>query len=535
MKSALALFATSKSDDVIASQYAMGALPVQFQETLIGRLQEHVGEVLPQRQGRRIAQQTLAKYGFSRDEITREYKLVAEFVSEGRDGFDHFVDNRGRKGPREVARRFGGKGRALRKVEGSTAQDDGISLWQLRRLVEQTLELHPVSGEVPELVTHPPRRGRQVTLTNRLTSVDHVVAHGGLLDVGAGVGERPDRGLNLLECLGPISVYCEIGHDGPHGITRRGVDRGNRQWSENVDAKRGLYSNDLPRRSYLRRRLWHGRRLKVTGRRLRDWWAAHDVDRYGTISAPPSASNQENHCSEKTGQDGAENIQHVDEGCAGGCHHFLWRRQRYGQFLRERQSDARRTSDIQAHRRESREAVVRHTSRVSRRDDDRAATIRDRHREVVGRVDEAVVSRGIEVVRLVDWINPRRGVATARSRDVAQGRSGQWRHPRKEVAPKWVSVIALNGARTHPQRQVDFALWCVQAPFQGACGVQDRPRKEQDAGQGGPVGGVGNGNPVTLPEGINRALLQVTGTCWRRPRKRHDKTEPERECCAVQS
>ena len=535
MKSALALFAISKNHDVLASQYAVGALPVQLQETLIGRLQEHVGQVFPQRQGRRIGEQTLAKYGFGTGEVTRQYELDAEFVSEVRDCFDHFVDDRSRKGPGEVARRLSGKGRARRKVQSSPTQDDGFSLGYLSRLVEQTLELHPVGGEAPELVAHPPRRGRQVTFANGLSCVNHVVAHGGLLDVGASIGERPDCGLNLFECLGSISVHCEIGHDRPHWITRQGVNRGNRQWSENGDAKRGLFSNDLPRRWHFRGRSWLGCLLKVTGWRLRDWWATHDVDRYGTIFAPPSTSNQEDNSTENSGKNSAEKIQHVSEGRTGRCHHFFGRRQRYGQLLRERQSNVGRSSDVQGHRRESREVVILHTGRLSWRDNQSATTIRDRHCEVVGRVNKAVVSRAIEVVRLIDWINPRHRVATARSRGVAQGRSGQWRHARKEVAPQWISVIALNGARTHLQRQVDFALWCVQVLIQGVCGVKDRFRKEQDAGQRGFVDGVGNGDPVTLPEGINGALLEVTGTCRRCPRKRHDNTEPERECCAVQS
>lgn len=531
----LSVYSTAQCYDVLSVQRQTGALPVQGQQTLIGRLQEHVGEVLPQRQGRRVGEQTLAQNILSTGEITRQNQLGTEIVGEGGHGVDHLVDDGRGKSPREVARGVGGEGWTLCQVQGSTTEEEDGVPGSLRCLLEQALELGPVGGEVLQLITRSPRRRGQVSRTHGSSSVDHVVPHGWLLDVDTGVGEWPDGGLNLLQGEETISVHREVGHDGPHRITGWRHDRRDGEGTENVNAQGCLFFEDLPcsRHDGWRSRYWL--LFDVIDQGTPCWCAAYHEDRHGTAPALASPPRQKDDAGEQTGQRRPKDIQQVGERRAGRSNHLLWRGHRHRQLPWERQGDARRPAYVQRHWCESGEAVVLHAECATRRNDKRAATIIDRYREVVGRIHEAVVSRAVGVVRLIDRVRPRHDVATARSRDVAKGRSGQWRHSREEVARQWIAVVALNRSRTHLQRQVDLSIWCVQVLIDGARRIEGGQSNEQHACQRGPVFGVRHGNLVVLRDGVDGALSNVTRASWRTPRQRHDKAEPQRERRVVES
>jgi len=230
---------------VVGVEYQARGFPVQGQQTLIGRLQEHVSEILPQRQRRRVDEKSLTQYNLGSSEIIRQHEVGSQFVGKRRHGFDHLVDDRGRKGPREVTRGVGREWWALCQVEGLTTQGHTFCFRNLRRLVTKFLELSPVGSEVSELIARSSQRRRQVSFADGPSSVDHVVAHGRLLDIGTGVREWPDSCLNLFERERTFSVHREVGHDGPYWITRGGINRRDCERTEDVDAQRRLFPDDL--------------------------------------------------------------------------------------------------------------------------------------------------------------------------------------------------------------------------------------------------------------------------------------------------
>lgn len=534
----LTVRATAKSYDVIGVQHQGGGLPVQGEQTLVGCLQEHVGEVLPQRQGRRVGEQPLAQNILSSDEITCQDQLSTESVGQRRYGFDHLVHDRRGKGPGEVARGVSRERRSFHQVERLTSQGHRLGYRSLHGLTTEILELHPVGREVLELVTGFPRRRGQVSLADGPSSVDHVIAHGRLLDIGTGVRERPDGSLNLFQRERTIVVHREEGHDGPHRITRRCIDRQDSERTEDVDPQYRLFLNDLPSWWHYgwRSRYWL---FEVTNRRLWKWGTTHHDDRRGTGPTFTATSSEMDDTSEQNGQRGAKDIQQVGRrragsGCRGGSLLCMYR-YRHRQLFRERQSDPRWPSDLQRHWRETGEAVVLHAVSGSWQYDERATSIRDGHREVVRRVDHSVVSRSRGIVRLVNRVYSRRDVAAARSRYVAQGRSGHWCQSGEEVSPEWISGVALAWPRTHLQRQVDLTTRRVSVFVHGILRVECGRDEIQHAGHRCSVRWIGHGYLMALCHGVDTARPDITRARRCRPRKGHDEAKPQRERGVVDS
>ena len=78
----LPIHTTAKQENILVSQDKTRCLPVQIQQTLVGRLQEDIGQVLPQRQRGRVGEQALAHDTLSTSEVARQDQLSAENVGE---------------------------------------------------------------------------------------------------------------------------------------------------------------------------------------------------------------------------------------------------------------------------------------------------------------------------------------------------------------------------------------------------------------------------------------------------------------------
>ena len=72
----LPLLPRSQRRDVDRVQDSASGLPVSLQQTLVSRLQQHVGEAFPQGQTRRISEQTLAEHVFGDTQSPANTKCV---------------------------------------------------------------------------------------------------------------------------------------------------------------------------------------------------------------------------------------------------------------------------------------------------------------------------------------------------------------------------------------------------------------------------------------------------------------------------
>ena len=542
----LPIHPASKQQYIPTSQDETRRLPVQFQQTLVRRFQEHVGEVLPQCQRCGVGEQTLAHDNLGTGEVTRQDQFSAESVGERGHGFDDLVDDRRRKGPREIAGGISREGQALREFQSSTAKSRSFSSRYFRRKIEESLELVPIGLEMKQLITRSSRRRREVALAHTLTGLHHVVAHGGPFDINASFGQWPDCVLNLFEGEYSIMVHSEVSQNRAHRITRQSEHRRDGERSEHVDTQQQLIVGHLGanRRScWSRSRRWL---LKVRGRGCWRWlWRctgnrcrvpSDDVHGHrATISLlPPPSENYK--ANQKSGEQGRKQVHHTGEGgevtarddCATGRGtrggHVL----RDGQMLRELQSDSRGPTDVERHQRSSDEAHVLTANGVKGRDDNGATSVRDRNREVVRRVDQSIIV-GVRVVELIDGVQSRHRVAAARSRQVAKGRSGQWRHARKERSPVGLSEIRLNRARAHLQREVDLSSRRVDAAAVRTGGIKCRRRHQQHTGITRAVAGIDDGYLVTLGDLVERGVFDVVRAGGSSPRQRKYDTAPHRK------
>jgi len=362
-----------------------------------------------------------------------------------------------------------------------------------------------------------------MTLAHDLSCVGHVVAHGRPFDVRTVLGEWPDGGLDLLQGVRPLVVHGEIGDDGPYGITRGAVGRGEREWPEDVNAQ--CRSVRWARRVGTRRG-WNvsgARNIDHADWRRRRWgswtlsFSDHENGLHLTSASPTRtrSSEVETADQEHAEQRGGE-VEHAGEhgavarlGCLAMA---MGRRGGDREFLRELECDSRWSANIQRRSSNGYITLVLRSKGPTGQDLERPATVPNGDREVVGGVDQAVVVRGERVVGLVDWVDSRRHVATARSRHVAKGRGGKRRHGGEKVAGAESGILKVHGTATETQRQIDLAPWRrirVSARIIGRQGCVEHPeyRRQVSSGEG-----IGDGDSKALVDLIERGLLGHAGT-----------------------
>ena len=320
-----------------------------------------------------------------------------------------------------------------------------------------------------------------MAITHDLAGVDHVVSHCRSLDVGALLGEWPNCVLNLGEREWTVRVHCEVRHDGAHGIAGWRQRRSEGKGTEHIDPQcfvRRRRGFDCP---LLRRRRWslayadagRGRR-----RRAHEWFVMDDVDRsVPRFSAPAKAPYPEIEGSN------TKNPEH----CRGEVEHArerrvlrgsrciesrLWLLRDSAQILGEVQRDFYWSSGHQRRRRDALKVLVLRPDGAAREDLESAVSARERNREIVGGVDQAVVAVGVRKAADPRWVDSRRPVAAAGSHDVAKGRGGKWFHVGEEVTPVGVAELALHRAAAHLHDEVNRAMWCTGSRVAWVLGIE---------------------------------------------------------------
>ncbi len=158
--SCLPVFSSPQSRHLVAFEDGLGCLPVQVEQARVLTLEENIGEAFPERHTCRITEQSLSQCPLGTTEITGEHEFSRYRVGQGSDRLGDLVDDRGGKGPREIARGVGREGDSANEGECLTTQ------WQCRwfrdtlGLRDETLELTPIGRDVDELIARPSRGGR---------------------------------------------------------------------------------------------------------------------------------------------------------------------------------------------------------------------------------------------------------------------------------------------------------------------------------------------------------------------------------------
>ena len=92
-----------------------------------------------------------------------------------------------------------------------------------------------------------------------------------------------------------------------------------------------------------------------------------------------------------------------------------------------------------------------------------------------------------------------------------------------------LSVLTLEGLRTHLQRQVDLTTGCVDGAIHGIRGVKVRRGDEQNAGPRAAISWIGDGDLEALINRVEGGVFDVTRTGGSIPPERSDHEEPDNE------
>ena len=544
---ALPEFPRAQCLDVFRTQHLLGGSPVEVASAGVSGLQHDVGEIFPENQRGGVTEQTLAQSVVSTEQIATQNGLLCDVVGECCHGIDDVVGDRRSQCPREVARVLSGERDAANQSEGPLTKCQRFILGSGCGIFDELLELSPVGRDVDESVARPSGSCRQVLLADNLAGVSHVVEHDGSFDVVRAVNKWPDCCLNLAQGQNPIVVQSEEGNDGLYRFAGWAVRWRQLQWTQDVDPQCGrinwrrgsvgvcgsgwfIPDNDCRgdtfglawRPNYGWRRYW-SLSARSSSCRVRRWCLSYYVDRSREANSPtsPASKVQMDESRERDHDQGGDEVEQAGErrragnwsllrGARGACRND-------GQVLRKGEGDPRRSANNEGHVGPANGTHVFNAHSAIRFDDQRARAIGDGNREVVGRVEETIVLGAVGVVRLIDRVDPCHCVATAGSRDVAKGRSGNRRHARKKVAPLRVLELQLRGSRTRLQGKIDHPLRRVGTTAVGISGVKRGTRYEQHRRQFDMVPGIGDGDLITLVDLVDSGLFHVRGARRHKP------------------
>ena len=73
-----AIFTSAQSDDIFRLEHQCRCFPVEIEQTLVRRLQQDIGEILPESHGRGITHQALPQCPLGATKIARHHQLSTE-------------------------------------------------------------------------------------------------------------------------------------------------------------------------------------------------------------------------------------------------------------------------------------------------------------------------------------------------------------------------------------------------------------------------------------------------------------------------
>lgn len=533
--SALAIRTSFQGGDGVTSQCNFGRLPVPREETWISRLEDDVREILPKGRRGRIDEKSLVEGCFGTRQVASEDEVAREFVGGLYDAANHLVDDSHRECPGEVTRGIPGERLSTDQPECLSAKVARLTRGPRGRLLDEPLKVLPVAVDIDEAVTGLSCGRGEVSHSDVLARVGHVIPHRRTLDVdGAVVGDRPQCRLYLVERDWPLVVECQVRDDGTNGFTRTREGGGDDQWSQHVDGQtrrrrffwgHGWRLGCWFRRDYrpggggsssCRIRTLNGYLINVRGRtgpagpwlvvRLRPSWL------WTRAEVRPSSTRFDRGVDDDAAK---QQGQHHVEGRTGSViktsSHWGSRfSDRRCQLRWERNGYPRGSTDIDHARVHARCVLILGADGTTWRDHDRSASIRDRHGEVVRRVDQSIL--GTHRVGLIDGIDPDRAVSFARSGEVRNGRRGYRGDVREVVPPIGIGDGPVDWRRGPLDREVNLSLWSLHAAAVRIRSSESRRRDEHDARPRDVGTGTGDSNLETLRDLIGHRVLGHTRT-----------------------
>ena len=348
------------------------------------------------------------------------------------------------------------------------------------RFGDVTLELNPVGRVAKELVTTLPLGFGQVLDANQRSSVRHVVGQGLLRHVAIARVEWPEHCLNRVATSLTTFLEGQVAVNRSHRVWCTASKRRNGQRTEEVDVQEFIAAfideQDAVgnRRSGFGFGLWSW--FGVIG--LTGWGIGHDLWRgdHCCWRGIPSAPVRDSTANDRESNDGhphrdarsaTDASRTGDAGCGDGLVDprrggLPWQRGRNGEGKRQR----RGATDPQWRRaRTPAEPGVLDTVGDEGVEGQCAGRRGVGDEQAVGRVDQTIIGRGIDVVGLIDRIGHDGRDRNAPLWREGHGRAGKGLHPREEVPPVGSGVVQLWRTGGHRQGQKGLALgrWGVDA------------------------------------------------------------------------
>jgi hypothetical protein len=225
---------------------------------------------------------------------------------------------------------------------------------------------------------------------------------------------------------------------------------------------------------------------------------------------------------EHEGKEQSHVVEQMRSDGSGRQTHRNFRRGDRCQVLGEAYEYPCRAADVQLAERRSGESTGFHPDCSRWANQNRSRTIRNWHREVVRRVDEAVVRRCVVILGSGERIGSRCAVRAARRRDVTEGRSRQWCHLSEEGVPPSATRWVLGGSRASLQAEIDLARRCEPTIVVRIHRCEHGVLNQQDCVQRHAITGIDNGDRIRRTDGVDCALLHARGVGDRVAAKRRD-------------